>query len=203
MNSKLKLIDKISSALPQLQCKKCGYEDCISYASAVVNQKEDLNKCEPGLQKTKQQLENILQGVEKISLNEIKNYQIATIEEDECIGCTICIKVCPVDAIVGAKQQKHFIINQQCNGCELCISQCPVDCMKMIDNKKGISWSWPSNQANKSKDYYNNKLTRIEIIRKEKESNRKSSQDKRSIQDYIKDAIDREERKYKKMKEYG
>ena len=113
MNSKLKLINKITSALPQLQCKKCGYEDCISYASAVVNQKEALNKCEPGQQKTELQLKNILQGIEKISLNKIQNYQIAAINENQCIGCTICIKICPVAAIIGAKQQKHFIINNQ------------------------------------------------------------------------------------------
>ena len=203
MNSKLKLINKITSALPQLQCKKCGYEDCISYASAVVNQKEDLNKCEPGQQKTEQQLKNILQGIEKISLNEIQNYQIATINENQCIGCTICIKICPVDAIIGAKQQKHFIINNQCNGCELCISQCPVDCMTMIDNPMELSWSWPSTQANKSKDDYNNRLTRIEIIKNQKKYNKKISHDESSIQDYIKNAIKREERKYKKIKEYG
>ena len=185
MNSKLKLINKITSALPQLQCKKCGYEDCVSYASAVVNQKEDLNKCEPGQQKTELQLKNIIQGIEKISLNKIQNYQIATINE------------------IGTEERPLIGHNNQCNGCELCISQCPVDCMTMIDNPMELSWSWPSTQANKSKDDYNNRLTRIEIIKNQKKYNKKISHDESSIQDYIKNAIKREERKYKKIKEYG
>lgn len=203
MIHKLSFIEKITEALPQLQCKKCGYDDCKSYASAVVNQNEKLNKCEPGKQHTQNQLRKILKGEEEIDLNEIKQYQIAEINESECIGCTICIKVCPVDAIVGAKLQKHFIINQQCNGCELCISQCPVDCMKMVNNPKSLSWVWPGKQAEKSRGYYFNRLRRIESIRNNRRINTKQSHKKESIQQYIKDAIARETKKYKKIKEYG
>ena len=200
MNIKSNLINKISEALPQLQCKKCGYKDCISYAYAVVKEKEALNKCEPGQQKTEQQLKEILQGSEKLNLNEIKNYKIASIHESECIGCTICIKVCPIDAIVGAKKQKHFVIDSQCNGC---ISQCPVDCMTMINNPMGSSWSWPSKKANKSKDDYHNRLSRIKRIRSENIVSKKQLDDGDAIENYIKGAIEREAKKYKKFKEYG
>ena len=62
------------------------------------------------------------------------NYKIAHIHVEHCIGCTICIKVCPVDAILGAKLTQHHIISEYCNGCELCINECPTECMTMIDN---------------------------------------------------------------------
>ena len=179
MNQKLNLIDKITKALPQLQCKKCEYKDCQSYAKAIVNKNESLDKCEPGLKQTEKQLKNIIKGEEKIITNEIKNYQIATIDEEKCIGCTICIKVCPVDAIIGAKLQKHFVINQQCNGCELCITECPVDCMEMVQNLKNLSWVWPGKQA---EDKLNQKYL---------------------IEEYLKEAIKRESKKRKEVNTYG
>ena len=135
MNNKEKIKARILNALPQLQCKKCTYKDCESYANAIIFDNEKLNKCEPGSSHTEKQISNILnKNIKLIESNEIKDFPIAKIKVEECIGCTICIKVCPVDAIIGARHKQHFIIDDQCNGCELCITECPVDCMEMIPN---------------------------------------------------------------------
>ncbi len=202
MKCEASLIDKIMEALPQLQCQKCKYDDCHSYATAIVRNNEDLNKCKPGLKQTEIQLNEILKGKEEIITNKIEKYKIATIDEDQCIGCTICIKFCPVDAIVGAKLQKHFIIEDQCNGCELCIDQCPVDCMKMINNRKNIFWHWPSKQSEDSKNNYYNRLKRLEVMGNEKKVVENKIKQEFLIEDYVEKAIKRENKKFTKIKEY-
>lgn len=58
---------------------------------------------------------------------------IAKINEEQCIGCTKCIEVCPVDAIMGASKQLHVVIDEQCIGCELCLPPCPVNCITLED----------------------------------------------------------------------
>ena len=196
------LIEKVLKALPQLQCKKCTYKDCLSYAVAVVEHSEDFNKCEPGGLHTEKQLKNILNGINIIEPNKIENYHIADIRVEECIGCTICIKVCPVDAIIGARHQKHFILNDQCNGCELCISQCPVDCMEMKKYKDNYDWEWPSRQADISKNYYNKKNIRLNEIKKIKKLARDSSNESHKIKAYIDDIISKEKIKSNEIKEY-
>ena len=202
MSSNNLLINKVLTALPQLQCKKCTYKDCLSYAKAVVEDNEDLNKCEPGDLHTEKQLKNILNNNDAIEPNKIKDYQIAEIRVEECIGCTICIKVCPVDAIIGARHQKHYILNKQCNGCELCISQCPVDCMEMKPYKDNKDWVWPSIQADISKTYYNNKNTRLNEIKEIKKIARENTSQSHKIKTYIQDVVSREKSKDNKVKEY-
>ena len=202
MKDKAILAEKIMEALPQLQCKKCDYDDCKSYVNAIINDKEELNKCEPGSIHTETQIKNIINNNGQIKIHEIKSYEIATIDLDECIGCTICIKVCPVDAIIGAKQQKHFIINDLCNGCELCIKQCPVDCMEMIPNVENKSWSWPGIQSQLSNANYYEKIKRLDKIKNAKKLAREQSYEKRKIEMYLKDAINRESLKKNKIKEY-
>ena len=202
MSDNTLLVEKILTALPQLQCKKCAYEDCLSYAHAVVSDDEDLNKCEPGGIHTEKQLKNILKNNDSIKENKIKNYQIAEIRVEECIGCTICIKVCPVDAIIGARHQKHYILNDQCNGCELCISQCPVDCMEMQQYEDNKDWVWPGIQADTSKAYYNNKNIRLNKIKEAKKIARESINKSHKIKTYIQDVVSREKSKNNKVKEY-
>lgn len=65
---------------------------------------------------------------------------VAKIVEEECIGCVLCIKVCPVDAIVGAAKKMHTVITDQCTGCELCIAPCPMDCIKMIEQPTMVKY---------------------------------------------------------------
>ena len=57
---------------------------------------------------------------------------VAFIHEHACIGCTLCIAACPVDAIVGATRQAHTVISEECTGCELCLAPCPMDCIGMM-----------------------------------------------------------------------
>jgi len=63
----------------------------------------------------------------------IKPQTVAVIDEELCIGCTLCIEACPFDAIVGAAQLMHTVIARECTGCALCLPPCPVDCIRMVE----------------------------------------------------------------------
>ena len=67
--------------------------------------------------------------------------QIAYIDENDCIGCAICINACPFDAIIGAQNFSHRINYNECPSCKICIKKCPTDCIKMVkihQNKNDI-----------------------------------------------------------------
>ena len=90
---------------------------------------------------------------------EIRPPSVAVIVEKDCIGCTLCIQACPVDAILGAAKQMHTVIADECTGCELCLPPCPVECIVMEPLLADISsWSWP---------YPGEKLTLNEIAEKQ------------------------------------
>lgn len=129
------LIIKVNNILPQTQCAQCGYPGCRPYAEAVVNG-EAINRCPPGGSDTIAALANLL-GRESEPLDpacgEFTPPQLAVIREPECIGCTLCMLACPVDAIVGATGQMHTVIESLCTGCDLCTEPCPVDCIDLID----------------------------------------------------------------------
>jgi electron transport complex protein RnfB len=126
---------RIDALLPQTQCTRCGYPACLAYAEAIATGEADINQCPPGGEQGIRELAGLL-GREAKSLNPAngieKPEEIALIDEDACIGCTKCIQVCPVDAIVGANKLMHTVLGDECNGCELCIPACPVDCIAMI-----------------------------------------------------------------------
>jgi electron transport complex protein RnfB len=133
------LIDAIEAALPQTQCGKCKTAGCRPYAEAVVAG-EPHNRCVPGGAETIAALAQ-LTGRAIIPLDvkygiEPTTQVVAFIREDECIGCTKCIQVCPVDAIVGAAKLMHTIIASECSGCDLCIPACPVDCIELHHSPK-------------------------------------------------------------------
>jgi electron transport complex protein RnfB len=131
----LDLVVRIDALLPQTQCTRCGYPACLAYAEAIASGEADINQCPPGGAQGIRELAAML-GREAKPLNPAngveKPAEIAVIDEDACIGCTKCIQVCPVDAIIGANKLMHTVLSEECNGCELCIPACPVDCITML-----------------------------------------------------------------------
>jgi len=128
------LVTRIDAILPQTQCRQCGYDGCKPYATAIANGEADINQCPPGGDDGIHALAGLL-GVEYKALNpqhgQYKPKALAVIDENVCIGCTLCIQACPVDAILGASKQMHTVIASECTGCELCLAPCPVDCISM------------------------------------------------------------------------
>ncbi len=161
------LADLIEDALPQTQCTRCGYPDCRHYAEAIANGEADINQCPPGGAEGIRRLAAITAHAVK-PLNPVNGHEgplrVAVIDEDWCIGCTLCIKACPVDAIIGAPKVMHTVIPQDCTGCELCIAPCPVDCIAMVDvtpNKTGWD-AWTPTQADTARKRYAFHLMRVE-----------------------------------------
>jgi electron transport complex protein RnfB len=138
------LVDKINRLLPQTQCGQCGYEGCRPYARAI-SQGEPVNQCPPGGIETIVKLTALVNDQVK-TLNpahgEFEVFKVAVIREDECIGCTKCIKACPVDAILGGPKLMHTVIEAECTGCDLCVDPCPVDCIDMVPALANIQPSW-------------------------------------------------------------
>ncbi|RUL66589.1 RnfABCDGE type electron transport complex subunit B [Dyella dinghuensis] len=126
------LADRIDALLPQTQCEQCGYHGCRPYAEAIAKGDADINQCPPGGAAGIAQLAALL-GRAPIPLNPDNGVEkprtLARIVEADCIGCTKCIQVCPVDAIVGANKLMHTVIADDCTGCERCVPACPVDCI--------------------------------------------------------------------------
>ena len=124
------LVEQVNDLLPQTQCAQCGYPGCRPYAAAVVEGSATINLCPPGGDDTIRRLARLL-GKEAIPLAESVVPAVAVIDEATCIGCYHCRNACPVDAIVGAHQFMHTVIESECTGCELCVAPCPVDCITM------------------------------------------------------------------------
>lgn len=129
-----RLIAKIDAVLPQTQCTKCGYDGCRPYAEAIARGEADINQCPPGGDHGIHVLAELLDKQYK-PLNPANGFEqprmVAFIDEPICIGCTLCIQACPVDAIVGAAKLMHTIVPDLCSGCDLCVAPCPVDCISM------------------------------------------------------------------------
>lgn len=141
------LVEKIDALLPQTQCGQCGFPGCRPYAEAIAKAEAEINQCPPGGEEGVKALADLL-GVEPKPLNAEygveKPKSIALIDEQKCIGCTLCIQACPVDAILGAPKLMHTVIASECTGCELCIAPCPVDCIRMEPVAESLAtWRWP------------------------------------------------------------
>lgn len=141
------VVDRIDALLPQTQCGQCNFPGCRPYAEAIASGDADINQCPPGGETGIRALADLL-GREPKPLNpengEEKPKTVVVIDEHRCIGCTLCIQACPVDAIVGAAKLMHTVIESECTGCDLCLPPCPVDCIDVITLKPDIrQWRSP------------------------------------------------------------
>ena len=139
--------DQIDAILPQTQCGQCGYAGCRPYAEAMATGEAEINRCPPGGEATMIALAELL-GRDPVPLADQaaaeKPKAVAWIDEAECIGCTLCIQACPVDAILGAAKQMHTVLADECTGCELCLPPCPVECIHMQPlGATPQTWKWP------------------------------------------------------------
>jgi electron transport complex protein RnfB len=161
------LTAKILAVLPQTQCTRCGYPDCAAYAQAVAGGEADINQCPPGGAEGITRLAAVT-GHPAKPLNPGNGLEgpraVVFIDEAWCIGCTLCIKACPVDAIMGANKLMHTVIEAECTGCELCLPVCPVDCI-VLENASGTATGWAawsqSAADNARKRYEFNSFKRI------------------------------------------
>jgi electron transport complex protein RnfB len=153
------LAGRILDALPQTQCTRCGYPDCAAYAQAIAAGEAGINQCPPGGAQGIERLAQIT-GKPALPLNPKFGMEgprtVAFIDENWCIGCTLCIDACPTDAIIGSNKRMHTVQEQHCTGCELCLPVCPVDCILLENvNDTATGWNaWPQNLANAARARY-------------------------------------------------
>lgn len=170
------LARQINDALPQTQCTRCGYPDCQAYAQAIAQEGVPINQCPPGGAEGIRRLAHIT-GQPVVPLNPAHGTEgrrvVVWIDETWCIGCTLCIKACPVDAITGSNKRMHTVIESVCTGCELCLPVCPVDCMHTEPTPSELGavptgWdAWSPAQATEARTRYEFRSTRL--MREERE----------------------------------
>jgi len=159
-------VDAVLALLPQTQCRRCGYDDCRGYAEAIVGEGVAVNRCPPGGEEGIDRLAH-LTGQPALPLDASCGSEVpralARIDEAWCIGCALCLKACPVDAIVGAGKRMHVVIDEFCTGCELCVPVCPVDCIAMIGaSGDRTGWdAWDAAQATQARDRYARHAARL------------------------------------------
>jgi electron transport complex protein RnfB len=83
--------------------------------------------------------------------------QVAVIDERACIGCTLCIDACPVDAIIGAPKRMHGVLASLCSGCGLCVEPCPVDCIDLVP----VERQWTRADASAARDRHQARARRL------------------------------------------
>ena len=163
------LAAEIDALLPQTQCTKCGYAGCMPYARAIAAGEADINQCPPGGEVGVRALATLL-GRDVKPLNPANGAEkprtVAQIDEARCIGCTLCIQACPVDAIVGAAKLMHTVIADLCTGCDLCLPPCPVDCIDMLRVPEAQA-CWTRDMADAARSRFQFRQLRLERDRVE------------------------------------
>ena len=160
------LADRINDALPQTQCTRCGFPDCKAYAQAIALDNAPINQCPPGGLEGVTVLSKIT-GRPVLPLNPDNGTEgpmtVAVIDEAWCIGCTLCLKVCPTDAILGSNKVMHTVIEAACTGCDLCLPVCPVDCIEMVPiSNERTGWSaWSPALAQQARQRYEARQLRL------------------------------------------
>ncbi|WP_332878145.1 electron transport complex subunit RsxB [Massilia sp. S19_KUP03_FR1] len=159
------LADILEDLLPQTQCTKCGYPACRPYAEAIAAGEADINQCPPGGIEGVRRLVSAT-GRTVIPINPVNGVErprpVAVIDESLCIGCTLCIQACPVDAILGASKQMHTILPDLCTGCDLCVAPCPVDCIAMVPVTTTTGWdAWSQPEADAARARHDFRTARL------------------------------------------
>ena len=129
------LVDKIDALLPQTQCGQCTYPGCRPYAQAIANGEADINQCPPGGETTIIALADLL-GRDPKPLNPEHGVEedvktVAVIDEQLCIGCTLCAQHCPAEAIPMRPYEQHEIDQDECVRCGTCFGICPADAVEV------------------------------------------------------------------------
>ena len=169
------LADRIEDLLPQTQCTKCGYPACRPYAEAIAAGNASYNQCPPGGAEGIARIAELL-GKPVIPINPVHGLErerpVAVIDESACIGCTLCIQACPVDAIVGAAKQMHTVIASLCTGCDLCVPPCPVDCIDMQAATPGrTGWAaWSQADADAARARHDARTLRLQREKQENDA---------------------------------
>lgn len=169
------LADRIEDLLPQTQCTKCGYPACRPYAEAIAEGTAAHNQCPPGGAEGIARIAALLRKP-VIPLNPVNGVErerpVAVIDENACIGCTLCIQACPVDAIVGAAKQMHTVIPSLCTGCDLCVPPCPVDCIDMHTITPGrAGWAaWSQAEADATRIRHDARTLRLQREKQENDA---------------------------------
>lgn len=156
----MNLVERIDALLPQTQCERCGFAGCRPYAEALARGESTPDRCPPGGRAVLARLSTLLGRGEADEVDptcgDYPGLTVARIDEARCIGCTLCIRACPVDAIVGASRRMHTVIADECTGCELCLPPCPVDCITLVplapaatraDSWSGMPAWWSESRA--------------------------------------------------------
>ena len=148
------LAQRINALLPQTQCTRCGFPDCAAYAEAIATTQTPINRCPPGGDEGIRRLA-ALTGQPAVALDAEHGHEgprhVAVIDEAWCIGCTLCLPVCPTDAILGSNKRMHSVIEKHCTGCELCIPVCPVDCISLV-NVTALETGWKAWSPTQAED---------------------------------------------------
>ena len=171
----ISLADQVEDLLPQTQCTKCGYAACRPYAEAIADGSANINQCPPGGMEGVRRL-SALTGRPVIPINPANGIErprpVAFIDEALCIGCTLCIQACPVDAILGAAKQMHSILPSLCTGCDLCVAPCPVDCISMLPvTGERSGWdAWSQEQADAARARHDFRAMRLQRERTENDA---------------------------------
>lgn len=182
-NQVKELVDRLEDLLPQTQCTKCGYPDCRGYAQALASGEALPNQCPPGGVEGIKRLSQVLAPIYAQDAFELHPHinpecgierprSVAFIDPQKCIGCTLCIQACPVDAIVGASKQMHVVLSEWCTGCDLCIPPCPVDCISMINvTGEQTGWeAWSADLAGLARQRYHNREQRLDREQKDNDA---------------------------------
>lgn len=138
------LIDEIERMMPGSQCGQCAYPGCRPAAEALVAGEAPPTLCPPGGKALAEQLANKLSIELDLSGIQDQVPLVARVDEDDCIGCARCIKLCPTDALVGAPKMIHAVVADACIACAKCVEVCPTECLRMHPVKTTLrSWRWP------------------------------------------------------------